>query len=139
MESSPSVYSNVISPLSRRLRVIGVVLLAAVVLLSLYGYFGLMPAMARSGRAATAYLTARHADLRTSAASGDRAIAHAVRVRKLSLAVVLAYWGVCALLVLGVIAVAWLDLREINRRYILHQRAIFAETAARADRGDPRL
>ena len=138
MDSSPSAYSSVISPQSRRLRIIGVLLIVAILIMALYGYFSLMPALARSAHQATANVP-KHISFGVSQADVEHARLRAVRVRKLSVAIALAYWGVSALLVLGVLVVAWLDLREINRRYLQSRRTIWSETADRLDPSEKQL
>ena len=45
MAQTPVVYQGIVSARSRRLRTIGSLLVAAIVLMSLYGYFVLMPSL----------------------------------------------------------------------------------------------
>ncbi|HLJ54814.1 MAG TPA: hypothetical protein VKT77_07210 [Chthonomonadaceae bacterium] len=124
---SPTVYSSVVTPRSRRLRTVGVVLLAAVLALTLYGYFGLMPAIERTLRR-NPEVAASTPRLSPALDAASPAAARAHRVRKLQIAIALAYWGVCSLLLVGAIVVAWLDFREITRTYVENRRAIWADS-----------
>jgi hypothetical protein len=125
---SPTVYSSVISPRSGRLRTIGAVLLAAVVAMTLYGYFGLMPSLERSARRNPEIsLAGPQVAPGASGLQESPAVTRANRVRKLQIAVALAYWGVCALLLVAALAVAWLDFREVTRMYVSNRRAIWSD------------
>jgi len=128
-------YSGIVSPRSRRLRIIGLVLLAAVVLMVIYGYFGLMPALRRSVQSDSASSVVRHS---TAVGAQPSAIQseHERRVRKLKASAGLAYWGVCSLLLVGTVFVAWLDLREISRNYVAERRAMWMQAADRIESPD---
>lgn len=136
---TPSAYSNIVSPRSRRLRTIGIVLLIAVCAMVAYGYFGLMPSVLRAVRessasAATSAMSAAHPP-----GLLDQANAHITRnqrIRKMRIAIALAYWGVCGLLLVSVVFVAWLDLREISRQYVAERRAMWNQAADRIDSPD---
>jgi hypothetical protein len=95
----------------------------------IYGYFGLMPALRNSIRLSTPPSVTSH----TSQGSQPIAVEtdRERRVRKLKASAGLAYWGVCSLLLVGAVFVAWLDLREISRNYVAERRAIWNEEADR--------
>jgi hypothetical protein len=38
------------------------------------------------------------------------------------------YWGVCGLLVIAALFLAWLDFREVSRAYLEERRAILTDT-----------
>jgi hypothetical protein len=103
--------------------------------MALYGYFGLMPSIERSlrdnpvppGSISSAPRTARPP---VESAPPSRA----ERVRKLQVAVALAYWGVCSLLLIGVVVVAWLDFREVTRSYAAQRRAMWTEAVGTVQR-----
>ena len=133
---TPSAYTTIISPRSRRLRTIGIVLLVAICAMVIYGYFGLMPSVARAVRetaAQSSASTGHHPDV---SSRDSQPMTHAQKVRKLRIAVALAYWGVCGLLIVGVVFVAWLDLREISRHYVMERKAIWSQTAGNLDHQD---
>jgi hypothetical protein len=133
---TPSAYASIVSPRSRRLRTVGIVLLVAVCAMVLYGYLGLMPSIERSVRADSP-IAAQSEALRSPSAGLDKPpLTRAQRVHKLQVAVALAYWGVCALLLVGLVLVAWLDLREISRRYAAERRAMWSQAADRIGRSD---
>ena len=127
---TPSVYSNIVSPRSRRLRTIGLGLLIAICGMVIYGYFSLMPSLARSIREnplpASSSVSAHHSD---ASNLGKRPLTRAERLRKLRVAIALAYWGVCGLFIVAVVLVAWLDLREISRTYVEQRRAMWTQAA----------
>ena len=135
---TPSVYSGIVSPRSHRLRTIGLVLLTTVCAMALYGYFGLMPSIERS---------LREKPVLPSTLSAGPPAAHpltenpptpkAQRAHKLQVAVALAYWGVCAALLVGVVLVAWLDFREVARVYVAQRRAMWSQTAGAIENQTP--
>ena len=60
-------------------------------------------------------------------------IAHAkrtLRARRLVVYLAMAYWGVCSLLMVGVLFLAWLDFRETTRNFALQAQALREETVA---------
>ncbi len=118
MSSSPSPYMSVVSAKSRRLRTIGAVLLFFIVAMTLYGYFGLMPTMSR-GIPQTAIGVAQP---NVAPLTG-----RAKRVAKVKAASVIAYWGVCFLLMSLLLFIVWLDVREISATYALQRRALWAQ------------
>jgi predicted membrane protein len=134
---TPSVYSSIVSPRSRRLRTIGILLLVAVCGMVIFGYYNLMPSLARSIREnplpAYTSIGARRSDTPDPAM---RPMTRAERLRKLRVAVALAYWGVCGMLIVGVVFVAWMDLREISRTYVEQRRAMWTQAADRLESRD---
>jgi len=127
--NTPTVYSGIVSAKSRRLRTVGIVLLAAVCAMALYGYFVLLPSIERSLREHPAPPISRSAS--ASAAEPDSPpITKAQRVRKFQVAVALAYWGVCALMLVAVVLVAWLDFREVTRVYAAQRRDIWTQAVS---------
>lgn len=51
---------------------------------------------------------------------------------------IMGYWTVCFLLALGMVVVAWLEFREIQRNLILARRDVWREIAARSGKpGQP--
>lgn len=133
---TPSAYTTIVSPRSRRLRTTGVVLLAAICAMVLYGYFGLMPSLGRSVREGNV-AARRSAGARLSENGGQDELSPRVqRIRKYQVAVALAYWGVCALLLVAVLLVAWLDLREVSRQYIAERREIWRQAAGQIEKPD---
>ncbi len=154
MSTAPSPYRSMISPRSRRLRTIGLLLLAAIAGLTLYGYFSLMPSL-RTARAS--YERSRDRARQSSrlstlppasnvgasvnvgaSASGAGASARPLeRARKALLVKVIflyAYWSVCGLLIVAALFVAWLDLREVSQNYLHERRALWNEAAVRMQR-----
>jgi len=131
---TPSAYTSIISPRSRRLRTIGIVLLVAICAMVIYGYFGLMPSVTRAVHEAGPASVST--DLRPGTSPANPPMTRAQRVRKLQIAVAMAYWGVCGLLIVSVIFVAWLDLREISRHYLMERKAIWNQTAGNLDDQD---
>ncbi len=133
---TPSVYYGIVSPRSRRLRTIGIVLLTAVVAMALYGYFVLMPSIERSLRENPIPRPSISAG--PSRPGGDKpSTSRAQRIRKFQLAVALAYWGVCSLLLVSVVMVAWLDFREVTRVYVEQRRAMWTSSVATVDDQQP--
>jgi hypothetical protein len=125
-------YSTIVSPRSRRLRTIGLVLLATVVLMVIYGYFGLMPALRRSVHVDSTPSSFSHNSAVENGSQTDSTQSdHERRIRKLKASAGLAYWGVCSLLLVGAVFVAWLDLREISRNYVAERRAMWTQAADR--------
>ncbi len=140
-----SVQRGILSARSRRLRTTGAVLLAGILLMSLYGVFSLMPRV-RVSAERVSQSRAVVAAQRAEAAVGSRV---AVRVpispefrqsRRLERALaaqiifVWIYWTICALLLLGLLLIAWLDFREVSRQYENERITLFAETAAQVAR-----
>ena len=128
-----SPYMNIITPRSRRFRTIVVILLAVIILMSIFGFYRVMPAVHRSvGRSDTLELR-RMADAQPGQDLTMQQIAHAKRTLKARTVVIymaMAYWGVCSLLMVAVLFLAWLDFRETTRSFALQARALRQETVA---------
>lgn len=126
-----SPYMTVVSPLSRRYRSLGMMLLIAIVGMSVYGWAAVMPGVRQAvGRPDTPELT-RMAKAQPGPDATPKQIAHAKRTLKargVVVALALAYWGVCSLLLLGVLLVAWLDFRESARNFALESRVLRQQT-----------
>lgn len=140
--SSSSVYQSLLSARSRRLRTIGLLLLAAVIGMTLWGGLSLMPSLRASSRAAhRAVFSRTHRGETAATAATMRAPEQRAadeRERKALLAKVIfayAYWTVCGLLVLGLLGVAWLDFREVLRNYSARRRKLWMEAIDRAQQG----
>lgn len=118
MSSSPSPYVSVVSAKSRRLRTFGAVLLFFIVAMTLYGYFGLMPTMGKGIPQTT--VSGRQTNV-------NPLTGRAKRVAKVKAASVIAYWGVCFLLMSLLLFIVWLDVREISATYALQRRALWAD------------
>ena len=135
---TPSVYSGIVSPMSRRLRTIGIVLLTAVCAMALYGYFVVMPSIERSLRDNPLPPPGIVAGSRTTPLRPENpATTRAQRVRKLQIAVALAYWGVCSLLLVSVVLVAWLDFREVTRVYVEQRQVMWTKAVANVEDPQP--
>lgn len=126
-----SPYMTVVSPRSRRYRSLVTILLIAIVGMSIYGWATVMPGVREAvGRPDTPELT-RMAKAQPGPEATPKQIAHAKRTLKargVVVALALAYWGVCSLLLLGVLFIAWLDFRETARSFALESRALRQET-----------
>ena len=149
-----SAYQSLITPRSRRLRTVGLVLLAAILCMVAYGARVLMPNVRHevevqrarnllpappvSAAGVSAGDTARArtgATLETQ--RQERAQARARKVAFAKVAVAYAYWGVCMLLLLAVLFVAWLDWREVARVSLSQQFALRAEAIQTMSRPAP--
>jgi disulfide bond formation protein DsbB len=131
MTSTPPAYHNMISPRSRRLRSIGLMLMIAALTMGIYGYFVLMPSLQRS--VPTAHATTPTVSAPQSPAqAGNDADRQLRRERRVATAKVLfayGYWSVCGLLALGVMFTAWLDTREVSRNYLKERRSVWLDAA----------
>lgn len=133
MTPPASPYGSVISARSRRLRTIMTVLLAIIALMSVFGFYKLMPLVRDAvGRPDTPALT-RIAHSQPGPDLTVQQIAHAKRTlhaRQVSVFMALAYWGVCSLLIVGILLLAWLDFRETTRSFVTQARALREDTVA---------
>lgn len=109
--------AGLISGRSRRLRTTGLVLLVAVLAMVAYGVLVLMP---HHGGAHVAPAGSSPADL---------AARRALLTRVLFL---YAYWSTCAVLLLGLLVVAWLDFREVARSYAAERAALWKRSIGSA-------
>ena len=110
MSQSPSLYSGIVTPHSRRLRTVGALLLAAIAGMTFYGLIILMPAIHHA------------AELHPLAVS-----VHVRRQLFTRVAAAYAYWTVCGLLICAAMVIAWLDFREVSRTYAAKRRALWEE------------
>ncbi|HZT43534.1 MAG TPA: hypothetical protein VFA07_15325 [Chthonomonadaceae bacterium] len=126
----PPAYQSMVSPRSRRLRTIGLLLLVAIIGMSLYGFSSLMPAIRRQ---AVAYhqQTVSTQPSRTESPQASRQGSRAKKIMLLQITIAYLYWGTCGLLIIALLFVAWLDLREVTRNYINQRRSVWMETAGR--------
>ena len=126
-----SPYMSVVSARSRRYRTIMTFLLATIMVMSVYGGFTVMPRVhAAVGRPDTPEL-ARIAAAQPGPNLTPAQIAHAkvtLRARRLVVSLALAYWGVCCLIMVGILFLAWLDFRETTRNFALQSQALRQET-----------
>ena len=130
MTSNSSPYTNFISARSRRFRVIGVVLIVAILGMAGYGATVLMPSL-RAMRAEVQTLTPKP-PTSVGAAKGSPekrgvvspSLKRAQKVLLTKVVFLYAYWIVCALLVLTLVIVAWLDFREVMRNYLTARQTV---------------
>lgn len=129
-------YTGVISLRSRRLRMVGIALIVILLLMSLYGALALMPAI----KSATAHYTAENqkaeAQRVINPIKSARTLRHDHRLMGIKLLIVDAYWLVCGLLGFAAMFVAWLDFREVARRYQTTRRSLWEDAAKRASAGE---
>jgi len=124
--SAGTPYQNLISAQSRRLRVIGIVLLVMILGMCVYGGRVLMPKL-RENRAPL-----HHSTVQATSSSTALSPAKAESLRKLAKAQLLffyAYWGVCFALIIALLVVAYLDFREVSRNYLRLQVSLLSNTA----------
>ena len=126
-----SPYMTVVSPRSRRYRSLMSILLILIMIMSVYGGFGIMPLVRQAvGKPDTPQLT-RMAASQPGPDLTLKQIAHAKRTlqaRRVVVSLALAYWGICSLLMLTVLFFAWLDFRETARNFALQAQALRQET-----------
>lgn len=144
-----SAYQSFITPRSRRLRTLGLVLLAAVLCMVAYGAIVLMPNVRREVETQRARNLLPAPSVSSSASQPERAHTSVesqrqgraqARARKIvfaKVAVAYAYWGVCMLLLLAVVFVAWLDWREVARVGLSQRLALHLETSQSSPRRAP--
>jgi hypothetical protein len=128
-----------VTPRSRRLRTVGLLLLAAAVTMALYGFLVLMPSLkhivaaapASSATVVTGKTTVAHPAGRSWNEHLSQMSRKERRVAAAKVIFAYGYWSVCGLLVISMVFIAWLDLREVSRTYLNQRRAIWTETAQR--------
>lgn len=129
--TQPTAYQNLVSPRSRRLRTVGILLLLAVVGMTIYGALVIMPSLrAASQQYARRQTSGAAVNFRSNLASPTRRERRALQVQVLFADV---YWVACGLLTLGAISVAWLDFREVSRNYVEQRRALVQASTQRID------
>lgn len=131
MTPPTSPYMSIVSPLSRRYRTLMTILLAIIMVMSVYGGFTVMPRVHQAvGKSDTPELT-RIAKGQPGPGLTTKQIVRAQRTlqaRKVVIYLALAYWGVCCLVMVLVLFLAWLDFRETTRNFALEARALREET-----------
>jgi len=131
MTTPDSPYMSVITPRSRRYRTIMTVLLAIILLMSVYGGFRVMPAVRRAVGMSDMAELRRVAHAQPGPDLTQKQISEANRTLKQRSVVVylaMAYWGVCSLIMVGILFLAWLDFRETTRAFSLQAQALRQET-----------
>lgn len=126
-----TLYQPLISPQSRRLRVIGLVLLAMVIGLCAYGGKVLMPKLRENRAPLHAYNARAMSGASQSPLTPEKA-ENLRRLVKTQLLFVYAYWGVCFVMILALFVVAYLDFREVSRNYLRLKVSLLAESARSA-------
>jgi hypothetical protein len=135
MTYTPPAYQSMVSPRSRRLRSIGLVLLVAAVTMALYGFFVVMPSLRAAVATQRVEAVPRIEERPASSTKNSGSQNQPARVRRANRAVavkvlfVYGYWGVCGLLVIGMLFVAWLDTREVSRNYLNERRSVWLDAA----------
>lgn len=133
MTPTASPYTSVVSLRSRRYRTFMTILLGIILVMSLYGGFSVMPKVRAIKERADLPSLTRIAKSQPGPGLTAQEITHAqrtVKARKLVVYLALAYWGVCSLLIVSVVLIAWLDFREMARNFALQARSLRQETVA---------
>ena len=117
-EAAPA-YRSLLTNRSRRLRIIGSLLLLASLGMAIYGGIVLMPSL----RAAKAATLAQTLNSRTPEAI------RAKKIMKTKLIFAYGYWSVCGVLVTAILLTAWLDVREMSRSYVEQRKSLWANVA----------
>ncbi|MCW3055496.1 MAG: hypothetical protein JWN14_4666 [Chthonomonadales bacterium] len=128
-----SPYMNVITPRSRRYRTIMTVLLVFLLTMSVYGGFKVMPAVHEAVGKSDMRELRLIAESKPSPSLTPAQILHAQRTLKRRSVVVymaMAYWGVCSLMMVGILFLAWLDFRETTRVFSQQAQALRQETVS---------
>jgi len=112
-------YRTLVTYKSRRLRIIGSLLLIATLGMAVYGGLVLMPSL----RSAKEAVPAQTLDSRTPQAI------RAKNVMKTKLIFAYGYWSVCGILVTATLLTAWLDVRETSRSYLEQRKSIWSAVA----------
>lgn len=126
-----SPYTNIITPRSRRYRTIMTVLLVFLLAMSVYGGFKVMPAVHQAVGKSDMRELRLIAEAQPSPGLTSEQILKAKRTLKKRSVVVylaMAYWGVCSLMMVGILFLAWLDFRETTRSFSLQAQALRQET-----------
>lgn len=126
--SSPA-HGSMVSSRSRRLRIIGSLLLVAIAAMVVYGVAVLMPSLRRSVAETSPRIERRIGNAGTERTPEERLQRKALATQ---LIFTYSYWTVCGVLVLVAVFVAYLDFREVSRTYLAQRRAIWSEVAERS-------
>ena len=129
-------YTGVISLRSRRLRTVGIALLVVLLLMMLYGLFALMPAMKTATTLAAAASQKAEAQKIVNPAESARTLRHIHRLLGIKVLFAHVYWLACSLLAFAAMLVAWLDFREVARRYRTARRSLWEDAANRLPAGE---
>lgn len=131
----PTPYSALISPYSRRLRTIGLVLLVAALLMALYGGMVFMPRLRANRQTLRTHIAQTASDpvANSNALTSEKDLK---RLAKAQTLFVYSYWSVCGLLLIALLVVAWLDAREVARNYLRQQVQLISEVAEKGKKPD---
>ncbi len=129
-------YSSVISLRSRRLRTVGIALMVVVLALFFYGVFGLMPAMKSAAALHTAAIQKAEAQKAIHPGESMKTIRRIHRLMGIKLLFTDAYWLTCGLFAFAAMVVAWLDFREVARRFQTARRSLWDEASKKASAGE---
>lgn len=133
MAPTSSAYQGmVISARSRRLRLIGGLLVVAILCMVLYGIRVLMPTLNKTVTlVAHSHVQAAPSGLPATPPGSEVAAAplHLRHILRAQIIFAYGYWTLCSLFVLSLLLVAWLDLREVTRNYANQRRKLWTETA----------
>lgn len=147
MISNPptSAHRSLISLRSRRIRTLGVALLALVIGLCVYGYCFLMPSLHVPQSAAR--LAGLQQELRVAQSSTPASPVHQAEIQtrldrtkkllKTELLILYGFWAVCGTILLMLMLLAWMDLREVARVYAQERRAIWTDAIAKTAKDIP--
>ena len=127
IETNP--YASVISLRSRRLRSVGIALIVVLLLMSLYGVFVVMPAMKSATTLYHAAIEKAESQKNVAPAESARTLRRVHRLMGVKLLFTDAYWVTCGLLAFAAMVIAWLDFREVTRRYQMARNAMLDESA----------
>lgn len=127
MDSS-SVPMSVVSARSRRLRIVGAMLLLATLGMVAYGSLVLMPGLRHAVVTTPRRLEQRLSDGRVER---DPEVERWKRALATRILFAYGYWAFCGVLVLAVVLVAYLDFREVSRNYLARRQAIWSDITRR--------
>lgn len=117
MSDSNDPYVDIpLSPRSRRLRIVGLLLLAFIFILIVYGWFWFQPAITRSVH--------KNAQIVHNLSYPPIVRDHARKVAITQITFAMEYWGFCFLLVFAVLFIAWLDILGTRIRALMARRAL---------------
>ncbi len=133
MTPTSSTYQGImVSARSRRLRIIGSLLLVAIIGMSIYGIRVLMPVLQKT-TALVAHASAQTASSQNHASLSNAealsASPHLRRLLRIRIIFSYGYWTCCAILFLSLLLVVWLDLREVTRNYADQRRKIWTDSS----------
>jgi uncharacterized integral membrane protein len=103
-------------------------LLTAVLLMALYGGLVFMPRL-RANRQELRTQIVQTAGDPVANANAAPSVQDLRRLAKAQALFVYSYWSVCALMLIALLVVAWLDAREVARNYLRQQVELINEVA----------